>query len=103
MATKQTKLTWKELENHLRQHPDSKGVIVFKQHPSWKKDYSEKERSYWLNGTGNHFQDGKISNSIWGYCLEESSPDADGIRLDWVIYDLPRRRWEIDYCYLLDK
>ena len=95
------KMTWEELDEYLRTHQEAEGVIVFKQHPSWRKEYSLEQRSYRLNGKGNHFQQGKISNSIWGYCLDESDPDADGIRLDWVLYALPEERWEVDYCYLL--
>lgn len=96
------KISWRELENFLREHPDRKGVIVFKQNPHWDREYSEKERSYWLNGKDYHFQSGKISNALWGFCLDENSPDADGIRLDWVIYALPEERWDIDYCYIME-
>lgn len=102
MSNLTTKLSWEELDKFLTENPERKGVVVFKQNPRWKKQYSEKQRSYWLDGSGNHFKTGKISNSIWGYCLDENDPDADGIRLDWVIYALPEERWEVDYCYLLD-
>lgn len=95
------KITWSELDDFLRANPERKGVVVFKQHPSWDRQYSELERSYWLDGKDNHFQPGKISNSIWGFCLDTKSPDADGIRLDWVIYGLPDERWDVDYCYIL--
>lgn len=95
------KITWEELETLLRENPNREGVVVFKQMPSWKKEYSEKARSYRLNGHGYHFQKGKISNSIYGVCLDENDPDSNGIRLDWVIWASPEDRWEIDYCYML--
>lgn len=98
-----SRMTWKELDNFIREHPDRKGVVVFKQNPKWNKEYSELERSYWFTGDNRHFQKGKIANSIFGYCLDEKSPDADGIRLDWVLYGYPEDRWEVDYCYVMDE
>lgn len=96
------KMTWQELDEFLCKHHDREGVIVFKQHPTWRKEYSERERSYRVSGDCNHFHNGKISNAIFGFCLDENDPDAhNGVRLDWVIYALPDERWHVDYCYLL--
>lgn len=95
------KMTWQELDEFLCGHHDRKGVVVFKQHPSWRREYSELERSYRISGNDNHFLSGKISNAIYGFCLDENDPDAQGVRLDYVMYAMPDECWHVDYCYLL--
>lgn len=66
------------------------GVIVYKQ-SNWKNEepYTEKERSYRVSSANRHFQAGKFSNSLFGYCLDGTD---QGVRLDWY-------NWEPDYCY----
>lgn len=93
------KISWKELDNFLSENHDREGVIVFKNGPYWKQEYPLESRSYRVSGNDNHFHSGKISNSIYGFCLDGS----EDCRLDWVIYALPEERWDIDYCYILPK
>lgn len=78
------------------EHPDEKstlyGVIVFTE-DSFNKPYTETERSYRTWSSNKGFQHGKISNSIFGDCLD--GVDL-GVRLDIYMYD----GWKVDYCYL---
>jgi hypothetical protein len=69
--------------------PMISGVIVYKQ-SNWEKDYSEKSRSYRVYNSNRAFQDGKIANSIFGYCLDGTD---QGVRLDWY-------KWEPEFCYM---
>lgn len=74
------------------------GVIVFTE-DSFNKPYSEEERSYKVsNNTSRGLQTGKISNSIWGDCLDGKDL---GVRLDIYMQEDPV--WKVDYCYILDK
>lgn len=97
------KLTLAELEHHFRNYnethdqdkPAQSAVIVFKPFESgWDKnrDYSEAECSYRVWNNNRRFQHGKISNSLFGNCLDGKDV---GVRLDWYIGE-----WVVDYCYL---
>lgn len=100
MATKKKKITWEEMEkafwDYNREHDNGEsgepiaGVVVYKKE-NWGKPYSVKSRSYKVYSSNRAFQSGKISNSIFGYCLDGTD---DGVRLDWY-------RWDVDYCYML--
>ena len=95
------KMTWSEMAEYLRHHHNEKGVVVFKQHPKWNKEYSEGERSYVVSGDNKHFYDNMISTSIWADALEGTDK---GVRLDWyMFYEEPEYKWQVDYCYLLNK
>lgn len=65
------------------------GVIVYKA-SNWKKNFTERERSYRVSSCNRCFQDGKIANSMFGNCLDGIDL---GVRLDWY-------KWEVDYCYM---
>ena len=100
--SKDNHITYDELKNTMRKaDKDGKtleGVIVFTE-DSFDKPYSEEERSYKVsNETSKGLQDGKISNSIWGDCLDGKDL---AVRLDAYMYD-GEDGWKIDYCYLLD-
>lgn len=77
------------------ENPDGKsklfGVIVFTM-GSFDAPYTEKERSYRVSNNNHAYQSGKISNSIWGDCLDGKDL---GVRLDWYMHD----GWKVDYCY----
>lgn len=77
------------------ENPDGKselyGVIVFTE-DSFNQPYTEKERSYRVSNDNRAYQSGKISNSIWGDCLDGKDL---GVRLDWYMHD----GWKVDYCY----
>lgn len=95
------KLTWGEMYDILCHDHSKNGVIVFKQHPSWKREFSELERSYEISGECNAFDNDKISTALWGDCL--GCKDEE-VRLDWYMKaDDPKERWVVDYCYLLEK
>ena len=81
-----------EYNRRFPEHEDERklsGVIVYKA-SNWKKEYAEPSRSYRVWNCNRAFQDGKISNSLFGYCLDGTD---QGVRLDW--YD-----WEVDFCYM---
>lgn len=83
--------------NELKQRKNwEKAVIVFKEE-SFNKEYSEEERSYEINSSANYFISGKISNSLYGSCLNGKD---SGVRLDNYIYD-ESNPWLIDYCYII--
>ena len=94
------RLTWKELADYLTVNHDKKGVVVFKQHPSWEKQYSEEERSYVVSGDNKFFYDNMISFSIFGTNLTKTDC---AVRLDWYMFSPDEDRWEVDYCYLLEE
>lgn len=64
-------------------------VIVYTPE-SFDKMYSEEERSYRVSNANRMFQEGKISNSLRGNCLDGKDM---GVRLDWYM-------WEVEYCYM---
>ena len=66
------------------------GVIVYKQSAFRNKEYTEEERSYRVSSYNKGFQPSKISNSIYGDCLDGKDL---GVRLDWY-------HWDVDYCYI---
>lgn len=61
--------------------------------------YDETARSYEFSSNNSRFKPNKISNSVYGNCLDGKDL---GVRLDWYVYGLGGDRWEVDYCYLLD-
>ncbi len=65
------------------------GIIVYSQ-DNFTVPYTEEQRSYRVWNSNRMFQSGKISNSLFGDCIDGSDP---GVRLD--SYD-----WDIDYCYM---
>lgn len=79
-----------------------KAVIVFKQE-SFDKEYSLESRSYAISSGESYFQSDKISNSLYGDCLDGSE---NGVRLDLYIHSMPEdnveKPWIIDYCYIVD-
>lgn len=97
---KEQKMTWCELSDYLCEHHEAVGVVVFKQHPEWKREFTEKERSYCVSGDNKFFYPNMISTSIWADALEGTDK---GVRLDWYMFhEEPKYRWQIDYCYLLE-
>lgn len=94
------KMTWCELSDYLRKNHDKVGVVVFKQHPNWKREFSEEERSYLVSGNNKFFYDNMISCSIWASNIPRTD---EGVRLDWyMFYEDKENRWKVDYCYLLE-
>lgn len=97
------KITYGELREAMfkfnEEHPDGKstlyGVIVFTE-DSFSKPFTEKERSYKVSNDNKGFQSGKISNSIFGNCLDGVDM---GVRLDWYMYDA-ENPWKVEYCYI---
>ena len=92
-----TKAFWKhnEVNNILVKGMDKdplKGVVVYKA-SNWDQEYSLESRSYVVSSDNKAFIDGQISNSIFASNLDGTDV---GVRLDWY-------RWEVDYCYLIEK
>ena len=71
------------------------GVVVFKQGPWFKKEYTEVERSYRFSSDNKYFISGMGGNSIFASCLDGIE---HGVRLDYYMGE-----WEIDYCYIEEK
>lgn len=94
---------WIKFCNHnrgeeVRQFGDAsrlKAVVVFKQGPWFKQEFSEKSRSYIFSSDNKYFIDGMGGNSIYADCLDGSER---GVRLDWYMND-----WEVDYCYMVEE
>lgn len=93
------KITMAELTNNMMEfnskNPDKAdtacitGVIVFKQ-SNFNKPYSVRDRSYRVSNANRQFQYGKISNALFGDCLDEKDV---GVRLDYY-------KWAVEYCYM---
>ncbi len=54
-------------------------LITYKQE-NWEDNYTEKERTYRVSRENNYFREGKISNSLYGSCLDGKD---NGVRLDY--------------------
>ena len=94
------KLTLNELTEILKKDDTKTGVIVIKNGPYFLKEFPLEARSYRVIG-GKHFKDGMIGDSIFAESLDGSDPD---VRLDWYLKaDKPEDRWQIEYCYILEK
>lgn len=101
------KLTWDEIRDAMwsfnKEHGyTSKGnkerleaIVVFTE-DSFKKTYTEKERSYKFTSDNKGFLPSQSSNSIFADCLDGKDL---GVRLDWYMYD--EEPWKVEYCYLL--
>ena len=98
------KLTWEEFVNIMYQHNMENnittkgqdnhpiiGIVVYKQE-NFKRQYSEKERSYLVSSDNKKFIPGQIGQSIFADCLDAKDT---GVRLDWY-------NWKVDYCYILE-
>lgn len=93
------KLSFDEFVEALMNQKEKYGIIVFKQHPDWDKEFTETERSYiTCSAWGKYFKSGLIGNSLIGNCLDNKDK---GVRLDWYIHD--ENGWQVDYCYLITK
>ena len=68
------------------------GYIVFTE-DSFDKDYDEKSRTYKFLSTADYFNSDKISNSLYGDCLDGTD---DCVRLDVFI----GKYWKIERCYV---
>lgn len=75
-----------------------KAVIVFTEN-SFKKEYSELERSYEVNKDCKYFDSSKIGNSLFGNCLDGKDK---GVRLDWYMHPSESDRWKVEYCYIIE-
>lgn len=82
------------MRNANRENRTQYAVIVYTT-DSFNKPFTERERSYQVNNDNRRWQSGKISNSVFGSCLDGTDYN---VRLDWYI-----GKWKIDYCYLIDK
>lgn len=89
-------ITFDELREKLREAEKRgehiTGIIVFTK-DSFKKNYTAEERSYRVSSDNNAFKIGKISNSIYGDCLDGKDL---GVRLDLYMYD----GWKVEKCYI---
>lgn len=87
-------MTLNELRKEfLDSQAERKAVIVFTKE-SFSKDYTETERSYEVSSESNYFKSGKISNAIYGNCLDGRD---NGVRLDWYIGS---GEWRVEKIYL---
>ena len=92
------RMTWEEtvermtrfnLRNpHLMEKACIFAVVVFKP-GNWTLPYTLEQRSYKISNANRRFQPGKISNGVYGDCLDGRDL---GVRLDW-------HDWTVDYCY----
>jgi hypothetical protein len=74
-----------------------KNAVIVIDNKSFLQNYSIESRSYLINrDTSKYFQEGKISNSIWGDAMDESD---FGVRLDWYLWG-NEFNWKIEYCYI---
>ena len=74
-----------------------KTAVIVIDNKSFLQNYSVSSRSYVINrDTSKYFQEGKISNSIWGDAMDKSD---FGVRLDWYLWG-NEFNWKIEYCYI---
>jgi len=103
------KITWSELSDIFLKHADKvryvddrnpiRAVVVFDPVKSkWKKQiggYTLESRSYEIASSDKYWHGECGGSSIFAYCLDKTSPDHNGIRLDFYL-----GKWKIDYCYI---
>lgn len=65
------------------------GVIVYSA-DNWDREYSLESRSYVVENGSHAFEDGKISNAMYGSALDGTDSN---VRLD-------RYNWHVDYCII---
>jgi hypothetical protein len=98
---KQKKMSYAEMVKKIHEHNEKNNitsqfgdknplefVIVYKA-SNWKREYSERARSYMVQSDNKMWVDGMCGNSIFGDCLDGSE---NGVRLDWY-------NWVVEYCY----
>lgn len=98
------KLTWGEFVTLMYQHNKENnitvkgidknpliGIVVYKQGDYFRKEYTEKERSYRVSSDNKFFIPGQIGQSIFADCLDGIDI---GVRLDYY------KDWDVDYCYI---
>lgn len=99
------KLTWNEACKSLKgvnligNEDEARLVVavVFTK-DSFRRDFSEKERTYYVSNNNRAFQSRKISNSIFGECADGTD---SGVRLDWYMHDT-EHPWKVEYCYIVE-
>ena len=80
--------------SQFRDKKSLKAVIVFKQGPWFKQEYTEEQRSYIFSSDNKYFISGLGGCSLYADCLDGSDR---GVRLDWYLPE-----WKIDYCYMVE-
>ena len=77
--------------------PWEEAVVVFTP-DSFKKDYTEEERSYKVFHSAKYFNPDMIGSSLPGYCLDGKD---NGVRLDWYTYKQPGfEPWKVEKIYI---
>ena len=103
------KITWSELENAMWKFNEEhgyttkgnekklKGIVVFTE-DSFRKPFTEFQRSYQFTSDNKAFLPNQLGYSIFADCLDGTD---NGVRIDWYMRDT-ENPWKIEYCYLLD-
>ncbi len=73
------------------------GIVVFTE-DSWKKQFTEIQRSYKLTSDNKAFLPNQLSNSVFADCLDGSD---NGVRIDWYMHD-DKMPWKVEYCYIVE-
>lgn len=90
-------MTWSEMHNLFMKHNDTNtdkiliGYVVYKASNWPDKNFDERTRTYEVCSGDNGFKPGKISNCIYGDCMDGIDV---GVRLDWY-------KWDVEYCYMV--
>ena len=66
--------------DELRGRKDWKTALIVYSQDNFNTDFSVKERTYRISRNNRFFQEGKVSNSLFGDCLDGKDL---GVRLDW--------------------
>lgn len=89
--------------NDLQENKNWKDAVIVFKPESFNKEFNETQRSYKISRENYYFQQGKISSSLYGSCLDGSD---DGVRLDLYMKAIPEdklgKRWIVDYCYIIE-
>lgn len=84
-------VTYTEMEREFYNEQGKYALITYKQE-NFDKEYSEKSRTYMVGSYNKCFQGGKISNSMFGSCIDGTDI---GVRLD--LYN-----WKIEKIIILE-
>ena len=103
------KVTWREVEKAMWQFNEERGyttkgnkerleaVVVFTE-DSFKKHYTEKDRSYQFSSDNKAFLPNQLGYSIFADCLDGHDL---GVRIDWYMRDT-ENPWKVEYCYFVE-
>lgn len=84
-------VTYSKLKEEFYDKENKYTLIIYSQ-SNFNKEYSELSRTYLISSNNKYFQSGKISNSLFGSCIDGTDI---GVRLDTY-------NWKVEKVVILE-